>query len=58
VVLSATLPATPNLIFHAVFFAGSALALISRRPWVQLLSAIAALALMLVYVAALFAELA
>jgi hypothetical protein len=58
VVLGGKLPATPNLIFHAVFFAGSALALISRRPWVQLLSAIAALALMLVYVAALFAELA
>jgi hypothetical protein len=57
-VLGGKLPATPNLIFHAVFFAGSALPLVSRRPWVQLLSAIAALVLMLVYVAALFAELA
>jgi len=58
VVLTGRLPATPNLIFHAVFFAGSALALASRRRWVQLLSAVAALVLMLVYVAALFAELA
>jgi len=57
-VLVGRLPATPNLIFHAVFFAGSGLALVSRRGWVQLLCAIAAIALMLIYVAALFAELA
>jgi hypothetical protein len=58
VVLSGHLPATPNLIFHAVFFTGSGVALVSRRPAVQLVIAIAAMALMLIYVAALFAELA
>ena len=58
VVLSGHLPATPNLAFHAVFFSGSAIALASRRPAVQLWIAVAALALMLAYVAALFANLA
>ena len=56
-VLGGRLPATPNLIFHAIFFVGTALALVSRRPAVQLLIAIAALAMMVVYVTALFAEL-
>lgn len=56
--LTGRLPATPNLIFHAVFFAGAAIAVASRRPSVQLLIAVLALILMLVYVAALFADLA
>lgn len=57
-VLAGRLPATPNLIFHGVFFVGAVVALVSRRPAVQLLIALAALVLMLVYVGALFANLA
>jgi hypothetical protein len=57
-VLAGRLPATPNLIFHAIFFVGTGIALVSRRPAVQLLIAILAMALMLIYIAALFANLA
>ncbi|WP_372784101.1 hypothetical protein [Phenylobacterium sp.] len=56
--LSGHLPATPNLIFHGVFFAGSVLALVSRRPAFQLLIALIALILMGAYIAVLFADLA
>lgn len=58
VVLRGSLPGAPNLIFHAVFFAGSLFGLSSRKRGVQLASAVAGLVLMLVYVTALFAELA
>jgi len=57
-ILAGHLPATSNLIFHGIFFTGSAVALTSRRNSVQLMMAILALVGLLVYIAALFAELA
>ncbi|THD55100.1 twin-arginine translocation signal domain-containing protein [Phenylobacterium sp.] len=58
VVLAGTLPAPTNLGFHAALFLCGAAAPTSRRDLVQLLAAAAVLAVMLVYISMLFANLA